>query len=123
MSPSQHLHIINTLLEGKAGCMDAYTATLLHLALENQQILGKCSSVGAIAETAELVVSMVDMLSECYAGQGLCLAIEDATVLAWHLKQQGFTPQALRRYTHEASCVTCHNLLAVQAPAAVWFCV
>lgn len=26
------------------------------------------------------------------------MAIEDAVVLAWHLKQQGFTPQALRRY-------------------------
>ena len=31
------------------------------------------------------------------AGQGLCLAMEDAVVLAWHLRRQGFTPQALRR--------------------------
>ena len=31
------------------------------------------------------------------AGQGVCLAIEDAVVLAWHLKQQGFVPEALRR--------------------------
>ncbi len=31
------------------------------------------------------------------AGQGLCLAMEDAVVLAWHLRRQGFTPRALRR--------------------------
>ncbi len=31
------------------------------------------------------------------AGQGLCLAMEDAVVLAWHLRRQGFTSQALRR--------------------------
>ena len=31
------------------------------------------------------------------AGQGLCLAMEDAVVLAWHLRRQGFTSQAFRR--------------------------
>ncbi|KAL3136311.1 hypothetical protein ABBQ38_005577 [Trebouxia sp. C0009 RCD-2024] len=30
-------------------------------------------------------------------GQGLCLAIEDAVVLGWHLRQHGCTTQALRR--------------------------
>ena len=30
-------------------------------------------------------------------GQGLCLAVEDAVVLAWHLKQQGICEAALRR--------------------------
>ncbi|DBB12294.1 TPA: hypothetical protein ACH3X3_006390 [Trebouxia sp. C0006] len=34
-------------------------------------------------------------------GQGFCLAIEDAVVLAWHLRRQGFSPQALRRYEKE----------------------
>lgn len=34
-------------------------------------------------------------------GQGFCLAIEDAVVLAWHLRRQGFSPQALRRYEEE----------------------
>ncbi|KAL0018627.1 hypothetical protein WJX79_005682 [Trebouxia sp. C0005] len=34
-------------------------------------------------------------------GQGLCLAVEDAVVLAWHLRRQGFTPQALRSYEQE----------------------
>lgn len=34
-------------------------------------------------------------------GQGLCLAMEDAVVLAWHLRRQGFTPQALRSYEQE----------------------
>lgn len=32
------------------------------------------------------------------AGQGLALALEDAAVLGWHLKRQGLTQQALRRY-------------------------
>ena len=32
------------------------------------------------------------------AGQGLCLAIEDAVVLAWHLRRLGLNPKALRRY-------------------------
>ena len=31
------------------------------------------------------------------AGQGLSLAVEDAVVLAWYLKQQGLCPSALRR--------------------------
>ncbi|KAL0048045.1 hypothetical protein WJX82_006382 [Trebouxia sp. C0006] len=34
-------------------------------------------------------------------GQGLCLAMEDAVVLAWHLRRQGFTSQALRSYEQE----------------------
>ncbi|DBA89383.1 TPA: hypothetical protein ACH3X2_004745 [Trebouxia sp. C0005] len=34
-------------------------------------------------------------------GQGLSLAVEDAVVLAWHLKQQGLCPSALRSYEHE----------------------
>ena len=32
------------------------------------------------------------------AGQGLALAIEDAVVLAWHLRRQGIAQSALRRY-------------------------
>ena len=35
---------------------------------------------------------------ELFAGQGLSLAVEDAVVLAWHLKQQGLGESALRRY-------------------------
>lgn len=35
---------------------------------------------------------------ELFAGQGLSLAVEDAVVLAWHLKQQGLNESALRRY-------------------------
>ena len=31
------------------------------------------------------------------AGQGLCLALEDAVVMAWHLQQQGLTEEAFRR--------------------------
>ncbi|KAL3136312.1 hypothetical protein ABBQ38_005577 [Trebouxia sp. C0009 RCD-2024] len=34
-------------------------------------------------------------------GQGLCLAIEDAVVLGWHLRQHGCTTQALRSYEYE----------------------
>ena len=30
-------------------------------------------------------------------GQGLCLSVENAVVLAWHLKQQGMTQEAFRR--------------------------
>ncbi len=33
------------------------------------------------------------------AGQGLSLAVEDAVVLAWHLRQQGLGEPALRRYS------------------------
>ncbi|KAL3154854.1 hypothetical protein ABBQ38_011396 [Trebouxia sp. C0009 RCD-2024] len=34
-------------------------------------------------------------------GQGLALAIEDAVVVAWHLKRQGLSPKALRSYERE----------------------
>ncbi|KAL3144420.1 hypothetical protein ABBQ32_004168 [Trebouxia sp. C0010 RCD-2024] len=34
-------------------------------------------------------------------GQGLALAIEDAVVLAWHLRRQGLSPKALRSYERE----------------------
>lgn len=30
------------------------------------------------------------------AGQGFCLALEDGVVLAWHLREQGLSQQALR---------------------------
>lgn len=36
------------------------------------------------------------------AGQGLALAIEDAVVLAWHLRRQGITQSALRRCPYPA---------------------
>jgi len=61
------------------------------------------------------------------AGQGLALALEDAAVLGWHLKRQGLTQRALRRYVPFAlrSCslenlckrATCHLLHAWQASA------
>ncbi|KAL0047809.1 hypothetical protein WJX82_000477 [Trebouxia sp. C0006] len=34
-------------------------------------------------------------------GQGFCLAVEDGVVLAWHLRAQGLSPKALRRYEEE----------------------
>lgn len=43
-------------------------------------------------------------------GQGFCLALEDAVVLAWHLRRQGLSPQALRR-----CCFTSlHDLLLIR---------
>ena len=36
------------------------------------------------------------------AGQGLALALEDAVVLAWHLRRQGLSEDALRRYAEAA---------------------
>jgi len=40
---------------------------------------------------------MTSYICNVHAGQGFCLAIEDAVVLAWHLRRQGFSPLALRR--------------------------
>ena len=40
---------------------------------------------------------MTSYICHMHVGQGFCLAIEDAVVLAWHLRRQGFSPQALRR--------------------------
>ncbi|KAL0018623.1 hypothetical protein WJX79_002055 [Trebouxia sp. C0005] len=34
-------------------------------------------------------------------GQGFCLAVEDGVVLAWHLRAQGLSTKALRRYEEE----------------------
>ena len=34
---------------------------------------------------------------DVHPGQGLALALEDAVVLAWHLRRQGLSQQALRR--------------------------
>lgn len=54
----------------------------------------------SIADCADDAVHIISAVIACLldAGQHLCLAIEDAVVLTWHLKQQGLTPEALRRY-------------------------
>lgn len=46
-----------------------------------------------------LAGSTCQYVLQIVAGQGLSLAVEDAVVLAWHLKQQGLCQSALRRYT------------------------
>ncbi len=51
-----------------------------------------------------------------HVGQGFCLAIEDAVVLAWHLRRQGFSPQALRR---SASALCDHSSKALSLDVAL----
>ena len=53
---------------------------------------------------------MTSYICHMHVGQGFCLAIEDAVVLAWHLRRQGFSPQALRR---SASALCDHSSKAL----------
>ena len=58
----------------------------------------------------------------CDAGQGLALAIEDAVVLAWHLRREGLTEKALRRSCLSVHALPCHAVLCSTPSSQVGPC-
>ena len=80
--------------------------------------LTRYSSIGCLVTDSQCLPD--PDCAACDAGQGLALAIEDAVVLAWHLRREGLTEKALRR-----SCLslhTCPALLCCAVPCQAGPC-
>lgn len=115
--PNQH-HIACSAAKGTQQGAATCETGLMHLAWGSDRIAdilvlnkGLVPTIsGQSLNPCHLFLCLLESTSTgpTLSGQGLALAIEDAVVLAWHLKREGLTEAALRRY-----CECVHALLTL----------